>query len=206
MSGKENNTVNDQPAEDHTSGKAQPVDQDRGKETFEPEVPEWPDKEVSESLAPDLDTLLREIEVLKKRADEQKEIALRATAELENVRKRTRRDVENAHKFALEKFVNDLLPVIDSLELGITASTRVEDVESLREGMDLTLKKFIDTLEKFGVKVIDPQGERFNPELHEAVSMQEQDGVESGKVIGVMQKGYELNGRLVRPAMVMVAK
>ena len=212
MPGKENNTLNDQSTEDHTSDKAQSVDQNRGEETFEPEVPEGPDEAISgndysqESLAPDLDTLLREIEVLKKRADEQKEIALRATAELENVRKRTRRDVENAHKFALEKFVNELLPVIDSLELGITASTRVEDVESLREGMDLTLKKFIDTLEKFGVKVIDPQGERFNPELHEAVSMQEQDGVESGKVIGVMQKGYELNGRLVRPAMVMVAK
>ena len=132
--------------------------------------------------------------------------ALRATAELENIRRRTSRDIENAHKYALERFVNELLPVIDSMELGINASQSAEDLESLREGMDLTLKKLFDCLEKFGVKAIDPAGDKFDPEWHEAVSMQELEGSDPGQVVTVMQKGYELNGRLVRPAMVVVAK
>jgi len=131
---------------------------------------------------------------------------VRAQAELDNLRKRTGRDIENAHKYALEKFVNGLLPVIDSMALGIDASESAEDVQSLREGMDLTLKMFLDTLDKFGITALDPQGEKFNPEKHQAVSMQEVEGSESGIVVAVMQKGYELNGRLIRPAMVMVSK
>lgn len=165
-----------------------------------------PEENIQEDADQSVEKLMQEIEVLKKLADEHKDNALRARADLENMRKRTIRDVENAHKYALEKFVDELLPVLDSLELGISASNTAEDIESLREGMDLTCKKFASTLEKFGVKVIDPQGEKFNPELHEAVSMQEQEGMAPGTVISVMQKGYELNGRLVRPAMVMVAK
>ncbi|MEJ2093654.1 MAG: nucleotide exchange factor GrpE [Gammaproteobacteria bacterium] len=167
---------------------------------------ETPEENIHEDADQSVEKLMQEIEVLKKLADEHKDNALRARADLENMRKRTIRDVENAHKYALEKFVDELLPVLDSLELGISASSTAEDIESLREGMDLTCKKFASTLEKFGVKVIDPQGEKFNPELHEAVSMQEQEGMAPGTVISVMQKGYELNGRLVRPAMVMVAK
>ena len=150
--------------------------------------------------------LLQENERLKMEVRESVDKALRATAELENIRKRTSRDIENAHKYALERFVNELLPVIDSMELGINASQSAEDIESLREGMDLTLKKLFDCLEKFGVKAIDPTGEKFDPEWHEAVSMQELEGSDSGQVVTVMQKGYELNGRLVRPAMVVVAK
>ena len=134
------------------------------------------------------------------------DLALRTQAEMENLRKRTGRDIENAHKYALEKFVNELLPIMDSLQLGMSAAESAENIEDLREGMDLTLKMFISALEKFGVKTIDPQGEKFNPEQHEAVSMQEVEGTESNTVVTVMQKGYELNGRLVRPAMVMVAK
>ena len=129
-----------------------------------------------------------------------------ATAELDNIRKRTSRDIENAHKYALERFVNELLPVVDSMELGINASQSAEDIESLREGMDLTLKKLFDCLGKFGINAIDPAGDKFDPEWHQAVSMQELEGSDSGQVITVMQKGYELNGRLVRPAMVVVAK
>ncbi len=158
--------------------------------------------EVSEEGA----DLLQENERLKMEVRESADKALRATAELENIRKRTSRDIENAHKYALERFVNELLPVIDSMELGINASQSAEDIESLREGMDLTLKKLFDCLEKFGVKAIDPTGEKFDPEWHEAVSMQELEGSDSGQVVTVMQKGYELNGRLVRPAMVVVAK
>ena len=158
--------------------------------------------EVSEEDA----DLLQENERLKMEVRESADKALRATAELENIRKRTSRDIENAHKYALERFVNELLPVIDSMELGINASQSAEDIESLREGMDLTLKKLFDCLEKFGVKAIDPAGEKFDPDWHEAISMQALEGSASGQVVTVMQKGYELNGRLVRPAMVVVAK
>lgn len=162
---------------------------------------------VSETADVDVDALHQEIENLRQQLNENADKILRVQAEMDNLRKRTARDVENAHKFALDKFVRELLPVIDSMELGINASGNAGgDIESLREGMDLTLKKFLDTLEKFGVTVIAPQGDKFNPEKHEAVSMQEAEGVESGSVVTVMQKGYELNGRLVRPAMVIVAK
>ena len=150
--------------------------------------------------------LLQENERMKLELEENVNKALRATAELDNVRKRTSRDIENAHKYALERFITELLPVIDSMELGISASQSAEDIESLREGMDLTLKKLFDCLDKFGVKAIDPAGEKFDPDWHEAVSMQELEGTDSGQVVTVMQKGYELNGRLVRPAMVAVAK
>ena len=155
----------------------------------------------------DVDALRQEIESLRQQLDDNTDKMLRVQAEMDNLHKRTLRDIENAHKFALDKFVRELLPVIDSMELGIDASdSATGDVESLREGMDLTLKKFLDTLEKFGVTAITPQGDRFNPEKHEAVSMQDADGMEPGTVVTVMQKGYELNGRLVRPAMVIVAK
>ncbi len=160
-----------------------------------------PDK-ISEEIA----ELQQENERLNLEVREHADNALRASAELENIRKRAARDVENAHKYALERFLNGLLPVIDSMELGMNASQSAEDIESLREGMDLTLKMLLDCLEKFGVKAIDPAGDKFDPEWHEAVSMQELEGADSGKVISVMQKGYELNGRLVRPAMVVVAK
>ena len=150
--------------------------------------------------------LLQENERLKMEVQESSDKAVRATAELDNIRKRTSRDIENAHKFALERFVNELLPVVDSMELGINASQSAEDIESLREGMDLTLKMLFDSMGKFGVKTIDPAGEKFDPEWHEAVSMQELEGSEPGRVVTVIQKGYELNGRLVRPAMVVVAK
>ncbi|MEX2524189.1 MAG: nucleotide exchange factor GrpE [Gammaproteobacteria bacterium] len=155
---------------------------------------------------PDGDGLQQELEAARRQARENEDKMLRTQAEMENLRKRTARDVENAHKFALEKFVNELLPVLDSLELGLDAANSASDTDSLREGMELTLKKFRDVLEKFGVTVIDPQGEKFNPERHEAMSMQELEGAESNTVVSVMQKGYELNGRLVRPAMVIVAK
>ena len=154
----------------------------------------------------DIDKLHQQVESLKQLLEGNADKVVRAQAEVDNLRKRTRRDIENAHKYALEKFVNGLLPVIDSMVLGINASENAEDVASLRKGIDLTLKMFLDTLEKFGVTVVDPQGEKFNPEKHEAVSVQETEDTESGIVVAVMQKGYELNGRLLRPAMVMVSR
>lgn len=152
------------------------------------------------------DALQQQIAFLRTELEESNERSLRIQAEMENLRKRTARDVENAHKYALDRFIKDLLPVIDSLELGISATDNIENIESLREGMDLTLKKFLDTLDKYGVTVVAPEGDKFDPEKHEAVSMLDTGDAESGTVVAVMQKGYELNGRLVRPAMVVVAK
>lgn len=180
-----------------------------GKEKAEDESEEPAGAGVEEQT----DDEVNDIETLMQRMDEQKRVALenqdrmlRAQAELDNMRKRTARDIENAHKYALERFITNLLPVLDSMEMGISASTNAEGIDSVIEGMNLTYQMFTSTLEKFGVKVIDPQGEKFNPEQHEAVSMQEAEDCEAGTVITVMQKGYELNGRLVRPAMVVVAK
>ncbi len=168
-------------------------------ETDTIEITEGEDNSIEEQLRVNL-------EVAMKKAEENLELAQRTQADMENLRKRTSRDIENAHKFALEKFVNELLPVIDSLVLGIQASESASDSDSMVEGMNLTLKKFTDTLEKFGVGVIDPQGEKFNPDRHDAVSMAESDEYESGNIMSVLQKGYELNGRLIRPAMVVVVK
>ena len=133
--------------------------------------------------------------------------ALRAQAELENVRRRVERDLQNAHKFALERFVSELLPVKDSLELGLSASTeKGASVESIAEGAELTLRMLEQAMEKFGITVVDPAGEPFNPEFHQAMTMQQSDTAASGTVLTVVQKGYLLNERLVRPAMVIVAK
>lgn len=157
---------------------------------------------------PEVDILALRAELNKavELAGAERERALRARAEMENLRKRAARDVENAHKYALQGFVGELLPIMDSLQLGLEAAGDTEAVRDLREGMALTLKMFSAALEKFGVSVIDPLDEKFNPEQHEAVSMREAEGRESGTVISVMQKGYELNGRLIRAATVMVAR
>jgi molecular chaperone GrpE len=140
------------------------------------------------------------------RADEYRNDALRARAELDNVQKRTTREIANAHKYGLERFLTDLLPVKDSLDLGYAAATGSSDIATLREGMELTLKMLDAALEKHGVQVLDPVGEPFNPELHQAMSVQESTEVAPGTVVTVVQKGYVLNGRVLRPAMVIVAK
>ena len=137
------------------------------------------------------------------KADENWNLYLRAAAELENVRKRAARDVENAHKFALENFGRELLVVVDSLEMGLAADHA--DAHSLREGSEATCKLLKGTLERFGIAEIDPEGEPFDPELHEAMSMMPSPNVEPGSVAKVIQKGYALSGRLLRPARVIVA-
>lgn len=158
-----------------------------------------------DSEAEVIETLRQQVVALEQQVSKNTDNMLRAQAELDNVRKRSARDIENAHKYALERFLTEFLPVLDSIELGIDAAGNAEDVAVLLEGMDLTKKKLTDVLEKFGVTVVDPLGEKFNPEKHEAVSMQTQEGVEAGMVVTVMQKGYELNGRLIRPAIVIVS-
>jgi len=140
---------------------------------------------------------------LQAKADENWQKYLRAAAELENVRKRAARDVENAHKFALERLAVELLAVRDSLEMGLAAGDDA-DVESLRQGKEATLKQLVTIMERFGVEKLDPQGEPFDPALHEAMTMQASADLEPGSVLTVIQKGYALNGRLLRPARVVV--
>jgi molecular chaperone GrpE len=150
---------------------------------------------------------LQLLEDTRTKADEHWNLYLRTQAELENLRRRAERDVQNAHKFGLEKFVNELLPVIDSMEMGMAAANAEEEaVRPLLEGMELTLKMFQSVLEKMGVTVVNPENEAFNPEFHQAMSMQETTDAEPNTVLAVMQKGYVLNERLVRPAMVVVSK
>ena len=151
-----------------------------------------------------LETALSEAEA---KIKDQQEGVLRARADMENARRRAEAEVEKARKFALERFAGELLPVVDNLERALEAGDSSNDaVKPLLDGVEMTQKSFISTIEKFGVKSIDPQGETFNPELHQAMSMQESADHEPNTVMAVMQKGYELNGRLLRPAMVMVAR
>ncbi len=156
---------------------------------------------------PSVAELQKQLQEARRTAESHWEVALRSRAELENLRKRSERDLENAHKYGLERMVTELLPVKDSLELGLAAG-QGEDAKlaRLREGMELTLKMFAAALEKFGVTEINPEGKAFDPEYHQAMTMQEADGQDSNTVISVIQKGYLLNDRLVRPALVIVAK
>lgn len=138
---------------------------------------------------------------------EQRDSVLRTQAEMENVRRRASQDVEKAHKFALEKFANELLTSVDNLERALQlADQQDESSRNFIEGIELTYKSLTSTLEKFGVKAVGEEGEAFNPDLHQAMSMQESSEHSNNTIMAVMQKGYELNGRLLRPAMVMVAR
>ena len=156
--------------------------------------------------APSLEELERALEEARAEAQAHRDMSLRARAELENVRRRAERDVANAHRYGLERFVNEFLPVRDSLELGVSAAGDDADAARVREGMELTLKLMASAFEKLGIEVVDPAGQSFDPDLHQAMSMQDGEGTESGTVLNVVQKGYRLNERLVRPALVVVAK
>ncbi len=172
---------------------------------FDAEVAEENSENIK-SKEVDVEFLQGQLEKLQEQSKVSLDKVVRAQAEMENLRKRAARDVENAHKYALEKFTNELLPIMDSLELGLSASVKAKNLDDLCKGMELTLEMFNTVMEKFGITMIEPKGEKFNPELHDAVSMQETNDSNSGIIIEVMQKGYALNGRLIRPAMVVVAK
>ncbi len=140
-------------------------------------------------------------------ANKEQDILLRSRAEIENLRRRTEQDVEKAHKFALEKFSKDILNTIDNLERALATPANKEDesVKALFDGVELTLKELVSTVGRFGVEAVGVVGETFNPDLHQAISMQPAEGFESNQISVVLQKGYTLNGRVIRPAMVMVA-
>ena len=151
--------------------------------------------------------LSKKLAVAEQKIKDQQDSVIRAKAEMENVRRRAILDVEKAHKFALDKFADGLLPVIDSMELAISHADKEDNaLKPMIEGVELTLKSMLATIEKFGLMPIDPVEQVFDPEKHQAMSMQVVEGVPANQVIAVMQKGYELNGRLIRPAMVMVSK
>lgn len=160
-----------------------------------------------DAVTPDHDDLTGMLEDARNKADEHWNQCLRLQADIENLTRRAERDVANAHKFALERFAQDLLPVRDSLEMGLSASVQENtDPEKLREGVDLTLQMLTGVLEKFGIIEVNPENEAFNPDFHQAMSLQERDDVAPNTVVTVVQKGYLLNERLIRPAMVIVSR
>ncbi|WP_370980018.1 nucleotide exchange factor GrpE [Agaribacterium sp. ZY112] len=162
--------------------------------------------DLSEESSPENDAAAKIAELEEKLAQVQ-ENALRAAAEAQNVRRRAEQDVEKAHKFGLEKLVNSLLPVVDNLERALeAANTEGADVNALNEGVELTLKTFHDALKGHKVEAVAPEGEPFDPNLHQAISAVPSPDVEPNTVLNVVQKGYTLSGRLVRPAMVVVSK
>ena len=156
--------------------------------------------------------LFKDAENAREEAAKFRDAALRAEAEMQNVRRRASKDVEHAHKFGAEKLIQNLLPVVDSLEKALESSELVKDLDqdhsakAVLDGVGLCHKMFLDTLSKENVAVVDPHGEPFDPNLHQAMSMVENPDMEPNSVVAVIQKGYQLNGRLVRPAMVMVSK
>ena len=181
---------------------------DQGKESGEPGAELEPEQtagvndESGEEVSEDND-----LEELQTQLQTAKEDVLRAQAEVMNIRRRAEGDVEKARKFALERFVGDLLPVVDNLDRALAVIDIEDDsMKAVVEGIELTRKSFLDTLEKNQVKSIDPQGEPFNPEEHQAMTMVPNPDVEPNTVLEVFQKGYSLNGRLIRPAMVVVSK
>lgn len=155
----------------------------------------------------DLASLQAQLEKAQSKADENMDLALRTRAEMENLRKRQTRELENAHKYALDKIAEELLPVRDTLELGVAAADEEQaELSKIVEGTQLTLKMLTQALEKFNILEVNPLGEKFNPDLHQAISMQEGTDQDPNTVLTVMQKGYTLNDRLLRPAMVVIAK
>ena len=179
-------------------------EEDRSQNEIDNEI-ETDQENVEQSDADEvsIEEMRAELEKLQEKADQNWDTVLRMKAEAENQRRRSDKQVEDAHKYAVQKFVGELLPVADSLEMGMAAEGNIEQI---REGMNLTMNVLNKALEKFAVESVEPLGEKFDPEFHQAMAMQPSEEYEEGHVSAVMQKGYTLSGRLVRPAMVMVVK
>lgn len=172
------------------------------KDTFSQLSEEMPSLEL-----PDIAKLETEKEQYKKKADDYWEKILRITADMENLRKRMEREVDSARKYSTEKIIQELLPVLDSLEQGLQiAEDGADAAKAIHEGMAMTLKMLTDVLGKFGIEVLEPEGAPYDPQHHEAMSMVEQPEVGPGVILQVIQKGYSLHGRVVRPARVIVSK
>jgi len=171
------------------------------------EAAESADDHALEVPEADIESLREQLAAANEKAEANWNEVLRARAEMDNLRKRQERELEGARKYALESFVGELLQVRDSLELGIQAAQGdAADIKQLLEGTDLTLKLLGGVMTKLGVERLDPEGQPFNPDFHQAMSVQPRDDVPPNTVVAVIQKGYTLNGRLVRPALVMVSQ
>jgi molecular chaperone GrpE len=194
MANEQQNPVDEQ--------QAQPVEETQAEDVVN-DSPEQSNESVEPAdaakLAQELATAVAEVESLKDQM-------LRIQADAQNVRRRAEQDVEKAHKFGVEKFANEMLPIMDSLERAIEAFGDDEALKSMREGVEMTMNMFLSGLQKFNMEQVNPIGTAFDPALHQAMSMVEAPDAEANSVIAVMQKGYTLHGRLVRPAMVVVAK
>jgi molecular chaperone GrpE len=162
-----------------------------------------PDMGEEDGSEPSLEAVIDKLQADLAQAED---ASLRAMADAQNVKRRAEQDVEKARKFALEQFSKDLLPVVDNLERALAAGGEEQAIKPIAEGVELTLKSFLDVLKKFHIEAVDPAGEPFDHELHQAIGMLPNADVEPNTVLEVMQKGYTLNGRLMRPAMVMVSK
>ena len=158
------------------------------------------------TLRSEVEALNAKIQAMTETVETADDKVLRAHAEMENIRRRAQKDIENARKYALEKFAEGLLPILDSLEKAIEAASQSQDAVAIAEGVELTQKMFIDTLAKFGVTQIAPLGEPFDPNKHEAMAMQPSPEMDDNQVMSVFQNGYELNGRVIRSARVLVVK
>ncbi len=194
MNPSEEKNMQEEPMDASVAGQAAPVQDEQAT------APEgYTDSGASVEVA----QLQKELAEAQAKAEENWDRSLRLQAEMDNQRRRLEKQIEDAHKYSVQKFVESILPVVDSLEMGMQADG---DLESIREGMDLTLKQFESVMDKFKIEAINPLGEPLNPELHQAVATQASAEHENNTVMAVMQKGYTLNGRTVRPAMVMVCK
>lgn len=174
-------------------------------ETKDPQVQAAEETEQLEA-SDEIEVLRQQLQTAEHKAEENWDKLLRTQAELENLHRRMERELQNAQKYAIEKFAKELLAVMDSLELGLQAAVESDDVEKIREGMELTLKQLLTVFDRFNIQPLDPVGEPFNPEFHQAMATEEVKGVEPDTVVKVFQKGYLLNDRLIRPALVVVAK
>lgn len=170
------------------------------------ELPESMAETIADEAAKELDALRKQLEEAEAKREEHFQLALRTQAEMDNVRRRAEREVQMARAYALEKFVDELIPVLDALEHAIKAADAATDVKAIAEGVHLTERMFVSALEKFGVVRLNPEGQAFDPQLHEAMALVPHPEASPDTVLNVFQKGYQLNGRLVRPARVVVVK
>ena len=194
----------DQESENEAPEDSQAAEQDTTQQTNEEQI-DLPDSEDAPEEGSESDQAL---DVALEQAQNAKDDLLRVQAEMQNLRRRTEQDIEKAHKYGQDKLCIELLAVMDNLERAQEAASNSEDeaIKAIREGVDLTVKGFADCFKKFNIETVDPLGEPFDPQLHQAMSIQENTESEPNTVIAVMQKGYTLHGRVIRPAMVMVSK
>jgi len=204
---EQDSTENEKPEDAQAAAEKTSSEQGADEGVEQAAEPEQPADE-PEAAAEQGSELEQALEAALDEAQRAKDDLLRVQAEMQNLRRRTEQDIEKAHKYGQEKFSIELLAVMDNLERSLEAASNSEDetIKAIYDGVNLTLKGLVDSFAKFNIEAVDPLGEPFDPQLHQAMSIQESDDAEPNTVTAVMQKGYTLHGRVIRPAMVMVSK